>query len=107
MNKQELLHMHSLFAEIKNYIVDELENQESNEDESVLCNAVDSKLISKYNSLNVKHTDIHKGKEAHKNAVLILATIVSQYIDYVELPAKKEKEVRQRLSDVQRVQQDD
>ena len=102
MKKQELLQLHSLLAEVKEYA-----EKESKKDISDLSNVVDDKVVYEYSKLNIKPTDVHKGKNLHKDGILNLAKIVSQGIEEVELSNTKEKEVRSDLSDVQRVFQDD
>ena len=65
MNKEELIHMHTLMVLIKNYL-----EQRGKGD------------FSKYNSLHIGPTYVHKSKYEHKNAIFTLGKeILSAILD--------------------------
>jgi len=63
MKKQELIHTHSLLAQIQNHCETEADVDIQTEE---------------YSSVGVKPTSIHKSKTAHKEGVLALANEVAE-----------------------------
>lgn len=58
MKKEELIHVHILLVQFKNYC----EANGFNGD------------FSKYEDLNISHFQVHRSKEEHKQAIFVLAT---------------------------------
>ncbi|MFB6283425.1 MAG: UPF0058 family protein [Halobacteria archaeon] len=58
MHKDELIHLHSLMVEIRNYF-------EDTED-------IDGNPFSDYEKLNTSPVHIHKSKDDHKHAIFLL-----------------------------------
>ncbi|MFB6187025.1 MAG: UPF0058 family protein [Halobacteriaceae archaeon] len=69
MKKQELIHLHGLLAEVKNYYENETDSHIEND---------------AYQSMGVKPTSIHKSKTDHKKAVFALTKGISEEIAFSE-----------------------
>ncbi|MFB6282609.1 MAG: UPF0058 family protein [Halobacteria archaeon] len=55
MHKEELIHLHEVMSDIKDYF------DESNQD-----------VFENYEDLDLDHDDIHQSKSAHKHAIFVL-----------------------------------
>ncbi|MFC7154689.1 UPF0058 family protein [Halomarina halobia] len=69
MKKQELIHLHGLLAQVRDYY----QQQTSNDIEHEM-----------YDELGVRPTSIHKSKTEHKRAVFALATGVTSELETVD-----------------------
>lgn len=58
MKKEELVHLHTLLAQLKKYC----------EESDLGCD------FEKYNALNISPSQLHRSKEEHKQAIFVLAT---------------------------------
>ncbi|RZN38281.1 MAG: metal-binding protein [Methanophagales archaeon ANME-1-THS] len=61
MEKEELIHLHMLLAQIKKYC----------EDKGFNCD------FSKYNELDISPFQVHRSKEEHKQAIFLLGTALA------------------------------
>ena len=72
MQKEELLHLHVLMIHIKKYY-ERITNEEIQ--------------TERYTSMRITPVHIHKGKNAHKQALLTLADEIVSYIHEKPVPA--------------------
>lgn len=61
MEKEELIHLHMLLAQIKKYC----------EEKGLNCD------FSKYNELGISPYQVHRSKEEHKQAIFLLGTALA------------------------------
>ena len=61
MEKEELIHLHMLLAQIKKYC----------EENGFNCD------FSKYNNLDISPFQVHRSKEEHKQAIFLLGTALA------------------------------
>jgi len=81
VKKEELIHLHMLLAQVKNYC----------EENGLGCD------FTKYNELGISPFQVHRSKEEHKQAVFVLGT------ELVSMTAKtrfsENKETLERLQE--------
>lgn len=65
MQKEELLHLHILFTQVRKYY------------ETITSEAIPTE---RYDALNVTPVHIHKNKESHKEAILVLGQEIVDHI---------------------------
>lgn len=69
MKKQELIHLHGLLAEVRNYYEQKTDSPIKNDS---------------YQSMGVKPTSIHKSKTDHKRAVFALTKGITTEFEFDE-----------------------
>lgn len=76
MKKQSLIHVHALLVQVR---------QELDESGSLPTGAFDE-----YEQFGVKHTSIHRGKDAHTEAVWLLLDGIDETLDRQQQPVNTE-----------------
>jgi hypothetical protein len=73
MRKQELIHLHGLFVEITQSLVEQ--------------GAVSTEIWNEYETLDINPYSIHAGKSDHEEAVRLLATTLGDTVE--QLPEEQ------------------
>jgi hypothetical protein len=62
MRKQEYIHIHALLVEVTRYLI---ENE-----------AMSAETLSAYDALGTRPTSIHKSKQNHREAIMVLSSAI-------------------------------